>query len=145
MGSLSSRRSCKRKKRRHTGRGKEFGRNTGEKYTSGNGQHEELKPLPIPDFNEQNFIKVPLDSGDGAAIDLRGHQVQVIVKIGSIQLTPEKPTFDGGKWHVEVSTLSFSSPDAGDLIWYTLRVWLMSESSPPSSTITIRRTLPGTN
>ncbi len=73
---------------------------------------QEMNKLPIPDFNQQEFIKVPLDTEDGEAIDLRGHQVQVIVKIGSIQLTPEKPTFDGGKWHVEVSTHSFTSSDA---------------------------------
>ncbi len=67
---------------------------------------QEMNKLPIRDFNQQDFVKVPLDSEDGEAIDLRGHQVQVIVKIGSIQLTPEKPTFDGGKWHVEVSAHS---------------------------------------
>jgi hypothetical protein len=28
--------------------------------------------------------------------------MQVIVKLANIHLTPEKPTYDGGSWHVEV-------------------------------------------
>ena len=29
------------------------------------------------------------------------HGLQVIVKLANIELTPEKPTYDGGSWHVE--------------------------------------------
>ncbi len=77
---------------------------------------QEMNPLPIPNFSKKKFVRFPLDSEDGEAIDLRGHQVQVIVKIGSIQLTPEKPTFDGGKWHVEASAISFPSPYASAVL-----------------------------
>ena len=54
--------------------------------------------LPIPDFDQANFEIEPKH-----AIDLNGHRLQVIVKIGGTELTPDKPTFDGGNWHVEVS------------------------------------------
>jgi hypothetical protein len=65
-------------------------------------QSDEFEHLEIPNFDEKKFIKLPL-AEEEEAIDIRGHRVQVIVKIGSIELTPEKPSFDGGKWHVEVN------------------------------------------
>ncbi|RSO09213.1 DUF4246 domain-containing protein [Streptomyces sp. WAC 05379] len=36
-----------------------------------------------------------------ARVDLRGRSLQVIVKLATIQLTPEKPEYQGGTWHVE--------------------------------------------
>ncbi|QHY96015.1 hypothetical protein SSPS47_12905 [Streptomyces sp. S4.7] len=39
--------------------------------------------------------------GDSARVDLRGHRLQVIVKLATIHLTPEKPEYAGGSWHVE--------------------------------------------
>ena len=42
---------------------------------------------------------------EGEKVDLRndfGKQgLQVMVKLANIELTPEKPTYDGGSWHVE--------------------------------------------
>ncbi|NKI44632.1 DUF4246 domain-containing protein [Streptomyces physcomitrii] len=38
---------------------------------------------------------------DHARIDLRGRRLQVIVKLATIHLTPEKPEYAGGSWHVE--------------------------------------------
>jgi hypothetical protein len=35
------------------------------------------------------------------SIDIRGHKVQVIVKLANIILTPENPRYKGGSWHVE--------------------------------------------
>lgn len=32
---------------------------------------------------------------------LRGRRLQVIVKLASIELTPEEPKFEGGNWHLE--------------------------------------------
>lgn len=58
----------------------------------------ELVPLPIPEFDAELFETDPEHN-----IDLKGHRLQVIVKIGSIELTPEKPKFPAGSWHVEVS------------------------------------------
>ncbi|MFC8507302.1 DUF4246 domain-containing protein [Streptomyces sp. NPDC057411] len=34
-------------------------------------------------------------------VDLRGRRLQVIVKLATIHLTPEKPEYAGGSWHVE--------------------------------------------
>ena len=33
--------------------------------------------------------------------DLKGKKLQVIVKLGSIELTPDNPSYSGGSWHVE--------------------------------------------
>ncbi|KAJ2895691.1 hypothetical protein GGI21_005120, partial [Coemansia aciculifera] len=33
--------------------------------------------------------------------NLRGRRLQAIVKMSNIELTPEKPDYDGGNWHVE--------------------------------------------
>ena len=34
-------------------------------------------------------------------VDLQGRRLQVIVKLANIMLTPEKPRYVGGTWHVE--------------------------------------------
>ncbi|MEV4947835.1 DUF4246 domain-containing protein [Streptomyces sp. NPDC053755] len=34
-------------------------------------------------------------------VDLRGRRLQVIVKLATLHLTPEKPEYAGGSWHVE--------------------------------------------
>ena len=34
-------------------------------------------------------------------VDFRGKTVQIIVKLANIILTPEKPEYEGGTWHVE--------------------------------------------
>jgi hypothetical protein len=39
-------------------------------------------------------------------LSLKGRTLQVIVKLANILLTPEKPDYPGGKWHVEGSFLS---------------------------------------
>ncbi|MFJ4781562.1 DUF4246 domain-containing protein [Streptomyces sp. NPDC088762] len=36
-----------------------------------------------------------------ARVDLRGRRLQVIVKLATIHLTPDKPEYPGGSWHVE--------------------------------------------
>ena len=51
-------------------------------------------------------------------ISLRGRTLQVIVKLANIVLTPEKPNYPGGKWHVE-GLYPFSMPD---LSWLNLFV-----------------------
>ncbi|MCX4670105.1 DUF4246 domain-containing protein [Streptomyces sp. NBC_01381] len=38
---------------------------------------------------------------DFARFDLRGRSLQVIVKLATIHLTPDKPEYAGGSWHVE--------------------------------------------
>ncbi|MEV6954874.1 DUF4246 domain-containing protein [Streptomyces sp. NPDC051183] len=58
---------------------------------------ENRQPV-IPDAPEFT----PPESPDASArVDLRGRRLQVIVKLATIHLTPEKPEYAGGSWHVE--------------------------------------------
>ncbi|MEX0171113.1 DUF4246 domain-containing protein [Streptomyces sp. LMG1-1-1.1] len=44
----------------------------------------------------------PPESPDASArVDLRGRRLQVIVKLATLHLTPDKPEYAGGSWHVE--------------------------------------------
>ncbi|MEU3910769.1 DUF4246 domain-containing protein [Streptomyces sp. NPDC029721] len=52
----------------------------------------------VPDAPE--FTPPGLPDAD-ARVDLRGRGLQVIVKLATIHLTPEKPEYAGGSWHVE--------------------------------------------
>ncbi|WP_407565166.1 DUF4246 domain-containing protein [Streptomyces sp. 184] len=52
----------------------------------------------IPDAPEFTPPELPDES---ARVDLRGRRLQVIVKLATIHLTPEKPEYAGGSWHVE--------------------------------------------
>ncbi|KAG7405501.1 hypothetical protein ACKAV7_013767 [Fusarium commune] len=63
----------------------------GEDYDSGS----ETKPL--------EDAKYPLDASHFKSEGFfdKASQIQVIVKMANIHLTPEKPTYDGGSWHVE--------------------------------------------
>ncbi|TPX36980.1 hypothetical protein SmJEL517_g00889 [Synchytrium microbalum] len=52
-----------------------------------------VKQPKIPEF------KPP--AGPKHVVRLNGKRLQVIVKLANIVLTPEKPTYNGGSWHVE--------------------------------------------
>ncbi|GGJ79581.1 hypothetical protein GCM10011583_08950 [Streptomyces camponoticapitis] len=43
----------------------------------------------------------PESPAESARVDLRGRRLQVIVKLATIHLTPDKPEYAGGSWHVE--------------------------------------------
>lgn len=43
----------------------------------------------------------PEPPGESARVDLRGRSLQVIVKLATIHLTPDRPEYPGGSWHVE--------------------------------------------
>ncbi|MFF9483889.1 DUF4246 domain-containing protein [Streptomyces sp. NPDC014676] len=43
----------------------------------------------------------PEPPDDSDRVDLRGRRLQVIVKLATIHLTPDKPEYQGGSWHVE--------------------------------------------
>ncbi|MEU3607294.1 DUF4246 domain-containing protein [Streptomyces sp. NPDC035033] len=58
---------------------------------------ENRRPV-VPDAPDFTPPPVP-DAAD--RIDLRGRGLQVIVKLATIHLTPEKPEYAGGSWHVE--------------------------------------------
>ncbi|RSS43168.1 DUF4246 domain-containing protein [Streptomyces sp. WAC08241] len=47
-------------------------------------------------------VFTPPEAPDASArVDLRGRGLQVIVKLATLHLTPEKPEYAGGSWHVE--------------------------------------------
>ncbi|MFB7343763.1 DUF4246 domain-containing protein [Streptomyces hydrogenans] len=43
----------------------------------------------------------PAPPGPSDRVDLRGRRLQVIVKLATIHLTPDRPEYAGGSWHVE--------------------------------------------
>ncbi len=43
----------------------------------------------------------PASRGDSARVDLHARRLQVIVKLATVHLTPGKPEYPGGSWHVE--------------------------------------------
>lgn len=62
-------------------------------------KHQDKKPKTWPES------KPSYDGGlDGVkkTVDFRGKTMQVIVKLSNIVLTPEKPEYGGGTWHVDV-------------------------------------------
>ncbi|WP_078615334.1 DUF4246 domain-containing protein [Streptomyces sp. NRRL S-475] len=52
----------------------------------------------IPDAPAFTMPELPDES---ARVDLRGRRLQVIVKLATLHLTPDKPEYPGGSWHVE--------------------------------------------
>ncbi|MGW2589119.1 DUF4246 domain-containing protein [Streptomyces sp. NPDC001515] len=60
-------------------------------------RYETRRPV-VPDAPEFTAPEPPAPSD---RIDLRGRRLQVIVKLATLHLTPEKPEYPGGSWHVE--------------------------------------------
>ncbi|WP_314616599.1 DUF4246 domain-containing protein [Streptomyces stackebrandtii] len=58
---------------------------------------ENRRPV-IPDAPD---FTAPEPPDASARVDLRGRGLQVIVKLATIHLTPDKPEYAGGSWHVE--------------------------------------------
>ncbi|MER7763189.1 DUF4246 domain-containing protein [Streptomyces sp. NPDC097619] len=52
----------------------------------------------IPDAPE---FTAPPRPAAADRVDLRGRRLQVIVKLATVHLTPERPEYAGGSWHVE--------------------------------------------
>jgi hypothetical protein len=61
-------------------------------YYEGGGK-QEVKPIMIPQFKKPD--------PNPARVELEGRNLQVIVKLANIHLTPDKPEYLGGVWHVE--------------------------------------------
>ena len=57
-------------------------------------KREPIQPTPPP----YSGMALPDSSTE---VDLKGRDLQVIVKLANIVLTPDKPEYDGGAWHVE--------------------------------------------
>ncbi|KAK2030999.1 hypothetical protein LX32DRAFT_614454 [Colletotrichum zoysiae] len=63
---------------------------------------ERTHPIKMPSVPEYCPMRLqPKDVNlEGGFLD-DADRIQVIVKLANIQLTPEKPTYDGGSWHIE--------------------------------------------
>ncbi|KIO24283.1 hypothetical protein M407DRAFT_26298 [Tulasnella calospora MUT 4182] len=79
-----------------------------EDFTRGSDEAQRKDNL----WNEHKIIKLPTvdehgyhDSGQDITFpdtySIQGNKVQIIVKLESIHLTPEKPEYPGGSWHIE--------------------------------------------
>ncbi|MFJ2740809.1 DUF4246 domain-containing protein [Streptomyces sp. NPDC087440] len=55
----------------------------------------------VPNVPDAPEFVAPEPADDSVRVDLRGRRLQVIVKLATIQLTPERPEYAGGSWHVE--------------------------------------------
>ncbi|MGW9452118.1 DUF4246 domain-containing protein [Streptomyces sp. NPDC055632] len=63
--------------------------------------HEEWWENRRPVVPDAPDFTPPEPPDASARVDLRGHRLQVIVKLATLHLTPEKPEYAGGSWHVE--------------------------------------------
>ncbi|KAF0315041.1 DUF4246 domain-containing protein [Colletotrichum asianum] len=69
--------------------------------------YNETHPFLQPDIPP--YTKMPVTGEDVTPEDVKlqkgffdnAERIQVIVKLANIHLTPEKPTYDGGSWHIE--------------------------------------------
>ncbi|RBR06589.1 uncharacterized protein FIESC28_10984 [Fusarium coffeatum] len=61
---------------------------------------KETHPVKLPNVTKRSY---PLDASSIKTQDFFDNtsRIQVIVKLANIHLTPEKPQYDGGSWHVE--------------------------------------------
>ncbi|KAM5353823.1 hypothetical protein ACJ41O_000473 [Fusarium nematophilum] len=57
--------------------------------------------LPDPKGVEDSIRIKPSDVKTTGGFFKGASRIQVIVKLASIHLTPQKPTYDGGSWHIE--------------------------------------------
>ncbi len=63
--------------------------------------HEEWWENRVPVIPDAPDFTEPQTPDASARVDLRGRGLQVIVKLATIHLTPDKPEYSGGSWHVE--------------------------------------------
>jgi len=77
---------------------------------------------PIPPSLPAKFTPPPRPP---LSLSLKGRELQVIVKLASIRLTPQAPKYDGGSWHVEGM--------ADDAIVATAIYYAACENVTPSS------------
>ncbi|KAH7337291.1 hypothetical protein B0J17DRAFT_769439 [Rhizoctonia solani] len=61
---------------------------------------EEGRPIVLPYIREGGYMPGSLEKRP-IEYTLGARTIQVIIKLANIHLTPEKPKYDGGSWHVE--------------------------------------------
>ncbi|MGW6846784.1 DUF4246 domain-containing protein [Streptomyces sp. NPDC054958] len=63
--------------------------------------HDQWWENRVPVIPDAPDFTAPESPDASARVDLRGRGLQVIVKLATIHLTPDKPEYSGGSWHVE--------------------------------------------
>ena len=79
--------------------GDELYEDSDEEYDSDIDAWLSKKDLKLPDARE--MYTGDLDVMKTPTVSLKGTTIQCIIKLANIVLTPEKPEYPGGKWHVE--------------------------------------------
>jgi Protein of unknown function (DUF4246) len=64
-------------------------------------KHIRRTVLPEPEVFSPDELKSPKPFSLKSTFGRLGRPLQVIVKLANIELTPEKPKYNGGSWHVE--------------------------------------------
>ncbi|KAJ2912988.1 hypothetical protein MD484_g7416, partial [Candolleomyces efflorescens] len=57
------------------------------------------EPAPFKEFRKSRTTPEPVDFAE--LYGEEGRPLQVIVKLANIELTPNKPSYEGGSWHIE--------------------------------------------
>lgn len=63
--------------------------------------YKETHPVKLPGLVANPSYPLDASSVKSQGFFNSASRIQVIVKLANIHLTPEKPTYDGGSWHVE--------------------------------------------
>ncbi|KAG9100700.1 hypothetical protein FRC07_010390, partial [Ceratobasidium sp. 392] len=71
-----------------------------EEYENLHKEWFDNRPIRLPNVCSEGYVLGSLEMR-GTSYSLAGKTVQVIVKLANIHLTPEKPEYAGGSWHVE--------------------------------------------
>ncbi|KAG9123925.1 hypothetical protein FRC07_013482 [Ceratobasidium sp. 392] len=74
--------------------------NNSEEFNRLYREWSENRPIRLPDVSPEGYVLGSLEQRD-TWYSLAGRTIQVIVKLANIHLTPEKPEYAGGSWHVE--------------------------------------------
>ena len=81
------------------------------------------KGIPYPSPSEESYANHSFRTPDAKGkydgnlqamnnrISLKGRTLQMFVRLANIVLTPERPEYPGGKWHVDGSQLCFARND----------------------------------
>jgi hypothetical protein len=83
--------------------GEEWSEEFGERYH----EWEKTRPIRRPEPDEFTPHVIEPEGQVNLREDFAEKGLQVIVKLANIELTPEKPEYDGGSWHVEGQLVCF--------------------------------------
>lgn len=73
----------------------------GDDWDARENWHKTNRVLQRPEPRDFESYQRPVDEQVNLRKQFGEQGLQVIVKLANIELTPEKPTYDGGSWHVE--------------------------------------------